>query len=91
MLAHCFHALGRVCKFVLRCKNLYRIGPRSLQSILAQIFLPAVFGAGTGCGAPEGVGATKFDRGFNLIPAVLFERGLGFDVPTAAISSEINY
>ena len=22
------HALGRVCRFVLRCKNLYRIGPR---------------------------------------------------------------
>ena len=67
---------------------------------MPQIFLPAVFGAGTGCGAPEGagagtgVGAIKFDRGFNLIPAVvepLFDRGLGFDVPTAAISSEINY
>ena len=22
------HALGRICKFFLRCKNLYRIGPR---------------------------------------------------------------
>ena len=27
MLAHYFHALGHPCKFVLRCKNLYRIGP----------------------------------------------------------------
>ena len=25
-LAQYFHALGHVCKFVLRCKNLYRIG-----------------------------------------------------------------
>ena len=27
MLADCFNTLGRICKFVLRCKNLYRIGP----------------------------------------------------------------
>ena len=27
MLVHCFHALGHFCKFVRRCKNLYRIGP----------------------------------------------------------------
>ena len=26
------HALGRVCNFVLRCKNIYRIGPKSLWS-----------------------------------------------------------
>ena len=24
------HALGHICKFVLRCKNLYRIGPIKL-------------------------------------------------------------
>ena len=28
MLVHYFHALGHACKFVLRCKNLYRIGPK---------------------------------------------------------------
>ena len=31
MLAHCFHASGCTCKFVLRCKNIYTIGPWSLQ------------------------------------------------------------
>ena len=25
----CYHALWRVCKFVLRCKKFYRIGPRN--------------------------------------------------------------
>ena len=62
---------------------------------MSQIFLPAVAGAGTGegAGAGTGVGAIKFDRGFNLIPAgveVRFDKGLGLEVPTAAISSEIN-
>ena len=28
MLSHCFCALGHICKFVLRCKYLYGIGPR---------------------------------------------------------------
>ena len=28
------HALGCVCKFVLRCKNNYRIGPRQKMSVL---------------------------------------------------------
>ena len=27
VVAHYLHALGQVCKFVLRCKNLFRIGP----------------------------------------------------------------
>ena len=27
------HALGRVCKFYLRCKNLYRIGPWSVPNL----------------------------------------------------------
>ena len=29
LLVHCFLALGHVCKFVLRCKNLCGIGPSS--------------------------------------------------------------
>ena len=27
VLWHCLHTLGPICKFVLRCKNIYRIGP----------------------------------------------------------------
>ena len=27
MLPHCFHVLEQTCKFVLKCKNLYRIDP----------------------------------------------------------------
>ena len=27
MLAHCFHALGHICKCFQKCKNLHRIGP----------------------------------------------------------------
>ena len=27
VLTHCFHAVGRLSKFALRCANLYRIGP----------------------------------------------------------------
>ena len=30
MLAHYFHALGHACKFVHRCENLYKIGPRTV-------------------------------------------------------------
>ena len=46
MLTHYFHALGHVCKFFLRCKNLYRIGPGSQNSLFyfqnQEIFLPLV-------------------------------------------------
>ena len=39
------HALGRVCRFVLRCKNLYRIGPKiglswSTAALFQQAALP---------------------------------------------------
>jgi hypothetical protein len=62
--------------------------------------LPAGAGADSEFFSVEGV--TKFDRGFNLIPAVaaalveelasslVFDEGLGFPVPTVAILSEID-
>ena len=36
-LANCCGTLGRLCKFVLRCKNLYRIGFR-LKIIYFELF-----------------------------------------------------
>ena len=33
------HALGRVCKFVLRCKNLYRIGPWTTVGLVANLLV----------------------------------------------------
>ena len=56
-LPHCFCALGQTCKFVLRCKNIYRIDPRaSLLPLSLPLNLPnidlktvALFAEDLGC------------------------------------------
>ena len=41
------HALGHVCKFVLRCKNLYRIGPRCNKWDILHVFQGLTFNSET--------------------------------------------
>ena len=75
--AHYFYALGHACKFVLRCKNLYRIGPRLGLGGVARSFYVRVAPAalkselrswGTGPVSNQGGGGVRIKFDHNYLP-----------------------